>query len=233
MHRRNTISSRRWCLGRGVSAVLAAALSILASAARAGTGFTSSATLSTTQDGPTLANGTVYFVPSDATIDRPSGSTQSAMYVADGATAVIYIPKNVTLTVCGGNASGTESAGAGIRLYNGSTLIVTGGGTLNVTGGNAATGGNAWENNGTLKVGDGGGNIYIGYDSIGRFTLAFIGATTPQGEDASASRYPVCSRTHPWPSWGCRTTTMHPTSTPTPGGRSISTFRPKRYMTNA
>ena len=162
MHRRNTISSRRWCLGRGVSAVLAAALSIFAFAARAGTGFTSSATLSTTQDGPTLANGTVYFVPSDATIDRPSGSTLSAMYVADGATAVIYIPKNVTLTVRGGNASGTESAGAGIRLYNGSTLIVTGGGTLNVTGGNAANGGNggngdnAWENNGWLKVGDGG-----------------------------------------------------------------------------
>ena len=30
-----------------------------------------------------------------------------------------------------------------------------------------------------------GGNIYIGYDSIGRYTLAFIGANTPQGEDAS------------------------------------------------
>ena len=35
-----------------------------------------------------------------------------------------------------------------------------------------------------------GGNIYIGYDSIGRYTLAFIGATTPQGEDASCIEIP-------------------------------------------
>lgn len=129
-------------------------------AARAG--FTARATLSTTQDGPTIINGTVYVVSSDTTIDRPAGSTLSAMYVADNATAVIYIPKNVTLTVNGGNASGTEGAGAGIRLNNGSTLIVTGGGRLNVSGGsatnggNGGNGGNAWENNGTLKVGDGG-----------------------------------------------------------------------------
>ncbi len=129
-------------VGRRWPAVLAAVLSIFASAAPASTGFTTKATLSTTQSGPKLANGTVYFVPSDATIDRPSGSTLSAMYVDDNATAVIYIPKNVTLTVRGGNASGTESAGAGIRLNNGSTLIVTGGGKLNVTGGNAANGGN-------------------------------------------------------------------------------------------
>ena len=162
MHRQKPILSERATIGRRWPAVLAVVLSLFASAALASTGFTTRATLSTTQEGPTLANGTVYVVSSDTTIDRPSGSTLSAMYVADGATAVIYIPKNVTLTVNGGNASGTESAGAGIRLYNGSTLIVTGGGRLNVSGGsatnggNGGNGGNAWENNGTLKVGDGG-----------------------------------------------------------------------------
>ena len=75
--------------GRRTTALLVVALSLLASAARASTGFTTKATLSTTQSGPTLANGTVYVVPSDATIDRSPGSTLSAMYVADGATAVI------------------------------------------------------------------------------------------------------------------------------------------------
>ena len=89
-------------------------------------GFTARATLSSTQDGPQLTNNTVYVVSSDTTIDRPSGSTLSAMYVANGATAVIYIPSNVTLTVTGGNASGTESAGAGIRLNSGSTLNAIG-----------------------------------------------------------------------------------------------------------
>ena len=137
--RRKATLKREW---RGMTVAIVVALSLLASAALASTGFTTSATLSTTQSGPRLANGTVYVVSSDTTIDRPSGSTLSAMYVDDNATAVIYIPKNVTLTVRGGNASGTESAGAGIRLNNGSTLIVTGGGNLNVTGGNAANGGN-------------------------------------------------------------------------------------------
>ena len=146
-------------------------------AARAG--FTTRATLSTTQSGPTLSNDTVYVVQSNTTINRPSGSTLSAMYVADGATAVIYIPNGVTLTVQGGNASGTESAGAGIRLNDGSTLVVTGGGTLNVTGGNAAGGANGG-NGGNARLskskttagsggngGAGGGGASAGIGGIG------------------------------------------------------------------
>ena len=174
---------------------MAAALSLLASAALASTGFTNKATLSTAQDGPTLANGTVYVVPSDATIDRPSGSTQSAMYVADGATAVIYIPKNVTLTVRGGNASGTESAGAGIRLNNGSTLIVTGGGRLNVTGGsatnggNGGNGGNAWENNGWLKVGDGGNGGNGGGGGAGASTVIIYEFATDKAGSVNQEAY--------------------------------------------
>ena len=64
---------------------------------------------------------------------------------------MLYIPNGVTLTVNGGNASGTEGAGAGIRVDPGSTLVVTGEGTLNVTGGNAANGGKGgdWRKNGS------------------------------------------------------------------------------------
>ena len=122
----------------------AAALALVLSGllpAVASTGFTSSDTLGAGDEGKTLQNNTVYRVTSNATISR-LGTTSSALYVADNATAVIYIPKGITLTVNGGNASGTTGAGAGIRLNSGSTLVVTGQGTLNVTGGNAANGAN-------------------------------------------------------------------------------------------
>ena len=129
-------------MGRGVSAVLAAALSLLAPAARAG--LTSSDTIGSGDVGKTLKNNTVYVVPHSATITRTTPYT--ALYVEPGATTVLYIPYGVTLTVNGGNASGTEGAGAGIRVDPNSTLVVTGEGTLNVTGGNAANGANggAW-----------------------------------------------------------------------------------------
>ena len=106
--------------------------------ARASTGFTSSDTLGSGDEGKTLENGKVY-VASSATISR-LGTTSSALYVADGATAVVYIPKGVTLNVYGGNANGTTSAGAGIKVPATSTLIVTGGGELVATGGNASGG---------------------------------------------------------------------------------------------
>ena len=120
-----------------------------ASPARASTGFKSSGTLDSSNVGKTLYDGTVYVVPQNATISRSTPYT--ALYVADGATAVIYVPTGVTLTVKGGNASGTEGAGAGIRVPPTSTLVVTGGGTLNVTGGNAANGakGGDWRKNGS------------------------------------------------------------------------------------
>ncbi|MBQ2623702.1 MAG: hypothetical protein IJG18_01235, partial [Kiritimatiellae bacterium] len=148
MHRRETTSSRRWCQGRGVSALLAAVLSLFApSAARAG--FTSSDTIGSGDVGKTLKNNTVYVVPKSATLTRTTPYT--ALYVEPGATTVLYIPNGVTLTVNGGNASGTEGAGAGIRVDPGSTLVVTGEGTLNVTGGNAANGGKGgdWRKNGS------------------------------------------------------------------------------------
>ena len=127
---------------------LAAAVLLAPCMARAG--FTSSGTIGSSDAGKNLENGTVYVVSEDATLSRTTPN--STLYVRDNATTVIYVKKGVTLTVNGGNASGTEGAGAGIRLNNGSTLIVTGGGRLNVTGGNAANGGsgarggNGWLN---------------------------------------------------------------------------------------
>lgn len=53
---------------------------------------------------------------------------------------MLYIKKGVTLTVKGGDALGTEGAGAGIRVDPGQTLVITGPGTLNVSGGNGAAG---------------------------------------------------------------------------------------------
>ena len=128
-------------------ALAALALFSFVPAARAG--FTASGTLGSSDLGKTLCAGTVYVVPKNATIERPANSPYPALYVENGATTVLYIPKGVTLTVKGGNAKGAEGAGAGIRLNAGSTLVVTGEGTLNVSGGNAANGANGgdWRKN--------------------------------------------------------------------------------------
>lgn len=104
-------------------------------AARAG--FTSSDLLSNTS---TLRDGVIYEVPSSLNIEAFNGN--DAYKVAENATAVIYIPAGVTLSVKGGNADGTKGAGAGIYVPEGSKLIVTGGGRIFATGGNAAGGTN-------------------------------------------------------------------------------------------
>jgi uncharacterized repeat protein (TIGR02543 family) len=62
-------------------------------------------------------------------------------------TVVLYIPKNITLTVTG------TTGNAGITLHSGSKLIVVGEGTLNATGGNAGRGLNGQPgNNGYLSI---------------------------------------------------------------------------------
>jgi hypothetical protein len=111
-----------------------AVLACCAAAAWGSTGYTATGTLGSGDAGKKLQDGTVYVVPSDATISR-IGTTSSALYVADNATAVVFIPQGVTLRVFGGNGNGATSAGAGIRVNPGSTLVVTGGGMLDVMGG--------------------------------------------------------------------------------------------------
>ncbi|MCQ2368510.1 MAG: hypothetical protein MJ109_05830 [Kiritimatiellae bacterium] len=108
----------------------------------------------------TLTNG-IYRIPSSLT--RTSTYGWDCLQVAEKNTAVIYIPRGVTLEVNGGDArppskSGSEGGsdlgekgdkihrlagdygGAGIFVPTNSTLIVTGEGTLIARGGNAADG---------------------------------------------------------------------------------------------
>lgn len=92
----------------------------------------------------------IYKVSSSMTIRADSGL--SGLKVGSGHTAVIYIPKGVTLRVYGGNGSGTTPGGAGISVPSGASLVITGGGTLYAYGGSSGTpknggdNGDAWHN---------------------------------------------------------------------------------------
>lgn len=98
-----------------------------------------------------LTNQYYYFVTSNVTIN--ARNSYSAMKVEDGNTAVIYIAKGCTLTVRGGDASGSEGAGCAISVPGSSTLIITGEGKLDVKGGDASNGGNGGNGgNGWLSV---------------------------------------------------------------------------------
>lgn len=108
--------------------------------------------------GSTLNNGNLYIVSGNLTITGTAG--QSGLIVANSATVAIYIPTGASLTVNGGNGSGSTPGGAGIYLPPSSTLVVTGGGTLTVKGGNAGNGGN----------GSGGGNASVSISGEGWMT---------------------------------------------------------------
>lgn len=90
--------------------------------------------------GTVLQNGTVYVVTSTGSITGDV-SFPNALAVAEGATATLYIPAGVTLTVTGANANGQVGAGCGILVPATSILYITGEGTLIAQGGNAANGG--------------------------------------------------------------------------------------------
>ena len=82
----------------------------------------------------------VFTFEGDETIVGAAG--QSAITVPAGASAIINIKSGATLTVRGGNASGTTGAAPAIRVPENSTLYIVGEGTLIATGGAAANGGN-------------------------------------------------------------------------------------------
>ena len=88
-----------------------------------------------------LTDGNTYIIQNSVEFSN-STAGGSGMSVADGATVVIYIPKDVTLTAIGANGSGQIGGGAGIRVPETSTLVITGEGTVNATGGNAGDGEN-------------------------------------------------------------------------------------------
>ncbi len=91
--------------------------------------------------GYTMTDGNTYVIQ-DSVSFSCSTAGGSGMTVADGATVVIFVPSNVTLTAIGANGSGQTGGGAGIRVPESSTLIITGEGTVKATGGNAGNGGN-------------------------------------------------------------------------------------------
>lgn len=97
-----------------------------------------------------LQNNTIYKVENNQTI------TNSTISVAEGATATIYIPKGVTLTISGVDGKdaggwmgflfkGAEGAPGypAIRVPENTTLIITGEGALKVSGGKGSQGRNA------------------------------------------------------------------------------------------
>ena len=105
-----------------------------------------------------------YYVSENLTFSNTLNSSNgqgSGLYVQEGKTVYLYIPKGVTLTAKGANADGTTGAGAGILLPKGSTLHIVGEGTLIATGGNAADGG----------PGDNGSDGKLDEESVGTWFL--------------------------------------------------------------
>ena len=100
-------------------------------------GFTRSQTIGTTSRRK-LEGNTVYLVTSDLEIRASSGF--SAFSMDANSTSVLYVATGKTLTLQGGNASGTTGAGAGIEIPSSSLLIITGGGTIVAKGGKGANG---------------------------------------------------------------------------------------------
>lgn len=91
--------------------------------------------------GYTMTDGNTYVIQNSVSFSN-STTGGSGMTVADNATVVMYVPAGVTLTATGTNGSGRTGGGAGIRVPQTSTLIITGEGTVNASGGNAGNGGN-------------------------------------------------------------------------------------------
>lgn len=86
----------------------------------------------------TLQDGNTYVFAED--VDFTAEECTSALAVADGATVVLDIPADVTVTLRGGNAHGKVGAGAGIEVPLNAELFVTGAGKLIAVGGNGANG---------------------------------------------------------------------------------------------
>ena len=143
--------------------------------------------------GKTLQSGRYYVTKN---ISFTNSSTGSGLTIAPQSVVYIHVPKGVTLTATGGDASGRDGAGAGILLPWGSTLYLEGEGTVVATGGNAANGANgkdgddascdfdnmkwAWVGGGG-PGGNGGGGAGAGIGTAGGAGGA--GGSAPKKED--------------------------------------------------
>ena len=160
-------------------------------------GFTMVTSLPT-GTGARLQNNYIYQVNSNTSV----GSTNSANYglVVDSyATVVIYIAPGATLTVQGGNGSYDRPGYAGIYLPSTSSLIITGGGTLNAYGGSAgrgSSGGNGYypymggpggAGSGGAAAGIGGSGGWGGSGgSGGNWQTSYYGYSGSSGSNGSA-----------------------------------------------
>ncbi len=98
---------------------------------------------STPTRGTILEDNMVYQVPANTNYKMAGPTTgNNGLIVRENATAVIFIPKNSSLTVYGGDGNNSTPGGAAIRVPSSSTLIVTGKGTLNAYGGAPGNGQN-------------------------------------------------------------------------------------------
>ena len=101
-----------------------------------------------------LESGTIYDVSQNLTLSASAGSSMLSVLGSD--VVAINVKKGVTLTLNGGNATGTTGAGAAISVATNATLYIVGDGTLIATGGAAATGGNGGDG-GNAEYNDAGG----------------------------------------------------------------------------
>ena len=93
--------------------------------------------------GTLLSSGRVYHFTQDVELDGNWGDSRdsvSGLSLAPG-TTVFYIDRGVTVHCTGRDGITTTPGGAGVEVQPGSTLIVTGEGSLIATGGKAGNGG--------------------------------------------------------------------------------------------
>ena len=128
-------------------------------------------------NGYTMTDGNTYVIQNSVEFSN-STAGGSGMSVADNATVVLYVPAGVTLSATGANGSGRIGGGAGIRVPESATLVITGEGMVNATGGNAGDGKDGGSgSNGSYMYkpypgqggsgGDGGGGAGAGIGGIG------------------------------------------------------------------
>ena len=116
-------------------------------------GFTKIVDGTSLSDGALLEDRTIYRFATDATFKGATG--RPGLVVATGATAVIYLDKPVRVSCTGADGAGATPGYPGIEVPSGSTLIVTGEGTLVANGGAGGAG----------SAGGAGGNGVIYTDS--------------------------------------------------------------------
>lgn len=104
--------------------------------------------------GYTMTDGNTYVVQNSVAFSNTTAGG-SGMSIADNATVVLYVPAGVTLTAIGAHGSGRIGGGAGIRVPESATLVITGEGTVNAAGGNAGDGEKGVNGgNAIVKLGD-------------------------------------------------------------------------------